>query len=332
MANNDAFLLLFTHSKKVARLIEAAKKFAVSDEPLLFTGATGTGKDFWAKACHQYSRRADKPFLAINCAALPEDVAESELFGHAIGAYPNALQEKTGFFEQAAGGSVLLDEIGEMPASMQTKLLRFINDGTFRRVGDDKQKSVDVRIMCSTQQDLQMLVKEGRFREDLYYRISVLPMHLPLLKDRKEDIPLLTEYFINQYTQKQDIAPITLTESALTKLMHYHWPGNIRQLKNVLSLAMTKMEGTCLIANDIVLSVEDSLNLNSNLNDTLSHTLPVGMIIDENTTLDEMCKQFERAILLKYYQTFPSSRKLAKRLGLSHTAIANKLREYGISK
>lgn len=323
MSYCDPRSLFLTENKTVLQLAESAKKFAASNEPILFWGATGTGKDFWAKACHLMSARAQKPFLAINCAALPEDVAESELFGHAMGAYPGALEEKKGFFEQAAGGSVLLDEIGEMPARLQTKLLRFLNDGTFRRVGDDQEKSVDVRVMCSTQKNLQILVEEGSFRDDLYYRINVLPIHLPTLNERKNDIPLLAGAFINEYNQKHQTHFAALSDAVLTKLTQYHWPGNIRQLKNVLLLAMTNATQTVLTVDDMCLPQQEKLFGSS----------PFDIAeINEYATLDEMCKQFECAILQKYYHAFPSSRKLAKRLGLSHTTIANKLREYGITK
>lgn len=318
-----SFSDIVADSPKMIQLIELAKKFSVLDEPLLITGDTGTGKDVLAQACHQYSLRRENPFLAINCAALPDDVVESELYGHAVGAYPSALEEKKGFFEQADGGSVLLDEIGEMSSRMQVKLLRFINDGTFRRVGEDKQKTINVRIICATQKDLRQLVKKGIFREDLYYRLNVLPLTVPKLVDRKQDILPLLDDFRQHYTKQNHLATVPIfTPSAKELLLRYSWPGNVRQLKNVAYLAMAKTQQPTINENDIFLP-----ELITDVPDKM-----LTEMISLTGTLDEMCKQFERSVLIKFYEEFPSTRKLSKRLGLSHTAIANKLREYGIKK
>lgn len=191
-------------SPKMRQVLEQARKLAMLDAPLLIVGDTGTGKDVLARACHLRSPRGKQPFLALNCAALPDDVAESELFGHAAGAYPNALEGKKGFFEQANGGSVLLDEIGEMTPRMQTKLLRFLNDGTFRRVGEEHEVSVDVRVICATQKNLIDLVQRGLFREDLYYRLNVLTLNLPPLRERTQDIMPLTELFVSRFADEQE--------------------------------------------------------------------------------------------------------------------------------
>jgi len=244
-------------------------------------------------------------------------VAESELFGHAAGAYPNALESKKGFFEQADGGSVLLDEIGEMSPSMQNKLLRFLNDGTFRRVGEDQEMHVNVRVICATQKNLLEMVHKGQFREDLYYRLNVLTLNLPPLRERPEDIIPLTKLFIANFCDEQDVAHPKLATDLLTVLTQYAWPGNVRQLKNVLYRAMAQLDGTSLRANDIDLP-------------DFSLSLPVSEEILDGS-LDDISKRFERSVLTRLYRTYPSTRKLAKRLGVSHTAIANKLREYGLS-
>lgn len=320
IANQQAFNVFCTNSAAMQKLIKQAKAFSKQKEPLLISGSTGTGKDLLALACHQYSPRGDQVFLGLNCAAMPDEVVESELYGHAPGAYPGATEGKRGFFEQANGGSVLLDGIDEMSFRMQTKLLRFINDGSFRRVGDDNEVSVDVRVICATKADLFLLVKQGKFREDLYYRLNVLPLHVPLLHERSEDIIDLAHYFINEFANKQGINSPVLTLDAQLVLLSYDWPGNVRELKNTLYSALAQLNGQEITASDITLPRSQSAK---------SYVLSDEM---EGKTLDEMTKQFEKTVLSHLYQTHPSSRKLSKRLGISHTAVANKLREYGIGK
>ena len=320
VVNSQSFDIFIQNSLAMQKLIKQAKAFSLQSEPLLISGSTGSGKDLLALACHQYSQRGDQIFLGLNCAAMPDEVVESELYGHAPGAYPGALDGKKGFFEQANGGSVLLDGIDEMSYRMQTKLIRFINDGSFRRVGDDNEVSVDVRIICATKVDLLSLVKQGKFREDLYYRLNVLPLSLPNLKDRREDIIELALYFINQFANKHDILAPELTEEAKAVLLNYSWPGNVRELKNILYSALAQLNGKQITENDLILPKAADNNLyldNENI---------------EGKTLDEMTKHFEKQILQQLYQTYPSSRKLSKRLGISHTAVANKLREYEIRK
>ncbi|MEG2043095.1 MAG: transcriptional regulator TyrR, partial [Hafnia sp.] len=299
------------------QVLEQARKLAMLDAPLLIVGDTGTGKDVLARACHLRSPRGKQPFLALNCAALPDDVAESELFGHAAGAYPNALEGKKGFFEQANGGSVLLDEIGEMTPRMQTKLLRFLNDGTFRRVGEEHEVSVDVRVICATQKNLIDLVQRGLFREDLYYRLNVLTLNLPPLRERTQDIMPLTELFVSRFADEQGMPRPRLAPELNGFLCQYGWPGNVRQLKNAIYRALTQLEGYELRPQDVVLpEFEAEMALGDEVLDG---------------SLDDICKRFERSVLTRLYRNYPSTRKLAKRLGVSHTAIANKLREYGLS-
>jgi len=304
-------------SPKMRHVVEQARKLAMLDAPLLIVGDTGTGKDMLAHACHMRSPRGSQAFLALNCAALPDDVMESELFGHAAGAYPNALSGKKGFFEQANGGSVLLDGIDEMSAQMQTKLLRFLNDGTFRRVGEEHEVHVDVRVICATQKNLTELVQQGKFREDLYYRLNVLSVQLPPLHERQADIMPLTELFVARMADEQGVAQPRLANDLSGFLCRYLWPGNVRQLKNAIYRALTQLEGGELRPQDIVLP-----------------DFQVAVALDDNAldgSLDDISKRFERSVLTRLYRTYPSTRKLAKRLGVSHTAIANKLREYGLS-
>ena len=319
IVDSHAFDIFATQSQPMQKLIAQAKAFSMQREPLLITGETGTGKDLLATACHQYSPRGEQTFLGLNCAAMPDEVVESELYGHAAGAYPGALESKKGFFEQANGGSVLLDGIDEMSFQMQTKLLRFINDGYFRRVGDDNEVYVDVRIICATKVDLAELVEQGKFRKDLYYRLNVLSLNLPSLQERQDDIALLTNIFINEFANKQGINAPTVSQDVIAYLTQYSWPGNVRQLKNVLYSALAQLTSSQLTVKDIVLPAITSTQI-SWINNI------------ENKTLDEMTKQFEKEVLKSLYIDYPSSRKLAKRLGVSHTAIANKLRDYGVGR
>jgi len=308
----SAFSQIIAASPKMRHVVEQARKLALLSAPLLIVGDTGTGKDLLANACHLASPRAQKPYLALNCASIPEDAVESELFGHAP-------EGKKGFFEQANGGSVLLDEIGEMSPGMQVKLLRFLNDGTFRRVGEDHEIHVDVRVICATQKNLVELVQKGLFREDLYYRLNVLTLNLPPLRDRPQDIMPLTELFVARFADEQGIARPKLAADLNTVLTRYGWPGNVRQLKNAVYRALTQLDGYELRPQDILLPDYDTT------------TVAVGEDAMEGS-LDDITSRFERSVLTQLYRSYPSTRKLAKRLGVSHTAIANKLREYGLSQ
>ncbi|MFW0765723.1 transcriptional regulator TyrR [Trabulsiella odontotermitis] len=310
--DTSAFSQIVAVSPKMRHVVEQARKLAMLTAPLLISGDTGTGKDLLALACHLASPRATKPYLALNCASIPEDAVESELFGHAP-------EGKKGFFEQANGGSVLLDEIGEMSPRMQAKLLRFLNDGTFRRVGEDHEVHVDVRVICATQKNLVELVQKGAFREDLYYRLNVLTLNIPPLRDRPQDIMPLTELFVARFADEQGIARPKLSADLNNVLTRYGWPGNVRQLKNAVYRALTQLEGYELRPQDILLPDYDA------------STVAVGEDAMEGS-LDDITRRFERSVLTQLYRSFPSTRKLAKRLGVSHTAIANKLREYGLSQ
>lgn len=314
----SAFKQIISAGGKMSRVLEQAHKLAMLNAPLLIVGDTGTGKDLLAYACHKASLRGDQTYLAINCAAVPEDVVESELFGHAPGAYPNALEGKKGFFEQAHGGSVFLDEIGEMAPRMQVKLLRFLNDGTFRRVGEDHEVHVDVRMICATQKNLESLVQQGIFREDLYYRLKVLTLELPALCDRPQDILPLAEHVIADFAAEQGIACPRISAELKRILTRYRWPGNVRQLKNVLYQAMAQLEGNVLRPQDVALPEFEAISL-------VDGSALAG-------SLDDIIRRFERSVLTQLYHDYPSTRKLAQRLNVSHTSIANKLREYSLGR
>lgn len=221
----------------IAKLKEDLKLVSKSDLAVLVTGETGTGKELVARAIHAFSRRFDKPLIYVNCAALPESIAESELFGHKKGSFTGAIQDRMGKFEIANGGTIFLDEIGELPLSIQAKLLRAIQEGEIQRVGEDKLKKVDVRVIAATNRNLEEEIKKGSFRSDLYHRLNVYPIVTPPLRDHLQDIPLLTGHFCDYYQRRLGSKPFRLTEEAIEKLNSYNWPGNVRELKNIISRA-----------------------------------------------------------------------------------------------
>jgi len=228
------------------------RQLADSDaRTILLQGESGTGKDLAAKVIHYNSRRAERPFMNITCTALPEPLLESELFGHEKGAFTDARQQKLGLFELAGGGTIFLDEIGDMPATLQAKLLRFLDEKTLRRVGGTKDIHVDVCIIAATNRLLRALVEQGEFREDLFYRLNIFPVTLPPLRERREDIPLLVELFLAQYNRELHKNVLGIDKTAMAVMQAYHWPGNIRELRNLIERAMLMARGGVLTLADL---------------------------------------------------------------------------------
>jgi Nif-specific regulatory protein len=225
-------------SPALVKAIELCRKVALSTATVLLYGETGTGKEVAARSIHDFSPRRDKPFIAINCAALPESLLESELFGHEKGAFTGATGQKLGRFELADGGTLFLDEIGELSPAIQSKLLRVIQEREFVRVGGTQSLTCDVRIVAATNRDLRLEMEQGRFRDDLYYRLNVFPITIPPLRQRVEDLPLLIEHFIRQIAPSLNVQPPAVSEAAMEAMMHHAWPGNIRELRNVIERAM----------------------------------------------------------------------------------------------
>lgn len=310
-----SFSTIETSSLAMKKVLREAKRMASLDSSILIMGETGTGKEIVARACHYASQRADNAFMTLNCGALPDEAAEYELFG--IG--ENSKEpSKIGLFELADGGTIFLDEIGEMSEKLQGKLLRVIQNGSFRRVNSDKEITVDVRIISSTNKDLLSLVSEGKFRDDLYYRLNVFGLTLPALRKRVDDITPLTMFFIDKTSRDIDKENVTISDSCRDFLVSYPWPGNVRQLENVVERAVSLLEGDILETEHLQLP---------------AYSKKQGYLdADFEGTLDDAVKNFESNLLKKLYPAYPSSRQLAKKLGLSHTAIANKLREYDINK
>ncbi|MCU0663094.1 MAG: sigma-54 dependent transcriptional regulator, partial [Myxococcota bacterium] len=243
MVSRHDFKGIIARSRAMDAVFRLISKVAEYRSTVLITGESGTGKELVAQAIHRASPWRDGPFVAVNCGAIPETLIESELFGHKRGAFTDAHADKPGLFAEAEGGTLLLDEIGELPLSLQVKLLRTLQEGTVRRLGDTKDMHIAVRIVAATVRNLEVEVRAGRFREDLFYRLNVLPVHLPSLRDRPEDIPLLTHHFIERCNARLGTKIQGLTHQAEKLLISYAWPGNVRELENTIERAMVLAEG-----------------------------------------------------------------------------------------
>lgn len=282
---------------------------------VLITGESGTGKEMVARAIHQTGPRAHKPFVAINCTAIPETLLESELFGHAKGSFTGAIQRKRGLFEEAEGGTLFLDEIGDMNVQLQSKLLRVIQERKVRAVGDNITKDVDVRIIAATHKDLKNAMKEGLFRDDLYYRLSVIPIAIPPLRNRKDDIPLLAEYFLQKYAATNNAKVKGFTKRAISKLMSLKWEGNVRELENVIERAVVLCMGNLIDEQDIPTP------------ETASPDSFFGSAIKDFPTVSQLEERYIRVILEK---TGGRKDKAAQILGMNRRTLYRKEREYGL--
>ncbi len=290
-------------------ILNMVKKIAPTDSTVLITGESGTGKEMIANLIYRYSNRKEFPFVALNCATLSENLMESELFGHEKGAFTNAFQTKYGIVEVADKGTLFLDEIGEMPLSLQAKLLRFLDSGEFRRVGGNKTLKADVRVLTATNRDLYELVKQSEFRQDLYYRLNVINIKIPPLRDRKEDIPELSRYFLRTHTQKLS-KPIKGIDERVTELfMEYHWPGNVRELENVIERAVILTDTDFIKPEDL----------------SLSHVR-----VDTKGPSNSL-EEIEKAHILKILEeTKWNQSKASKLLGIDRKTLYLKLRKYEI--
>ena len=246
----DSFAGIIGRDPKMLRIYKQIREMATNDYPIHISGETGTGKELVATAIHNQSRRGGKAFVPVNCGALPEGILESELFGHVKGAFTGAVRDKKGRFELADGGTLFLDEIADLPKLVQVKILRVLQDGTFERVGDEKTRFSDVRIISAANRDIKQEVEKGHFRQDLYYRINVIPIQLPPLRDRKSDIPLLGEYFIKKSVEEGQ-EPADFSKEALELMIHYAWPGNVRELQSAVRFAMVRSANHVIYPKDL---------------------------------------------------------------------------------
>lgn len=306
-------------------LLAYAQRIALTDSVVLIRGESGTGKELFAQAIHQASGRSG-PFLPVNCAGIPEPLLESELFGYVGGAFTGARKEgKAGLFEAAGGGSIFLDEIGEMPPGVQAKLLRVIQEQTVRRVGDSKEIPIETRIITATNQNLEKMVQEGRFREDLYYRVNVLPIHIPPLRERLGDMPLLVNHFLFQLGSRLEKKPQTLTDEAMAKLRTHRWPGNIREMRNVIERAAILCDSERIDAEYILFHFD----IGERAWEAPRADEPAGT---EPRPLRTLVEEFEKRVLSEATSGRESMRAVARRLGISHTALMNKVRRYGLER
>lgn len=261
--NKHSFDSIIGKSPAIMDAIHLAKKVAPNDTPVLLTGETGTGKEVFAESIHYNSARKASNFVALNCSALSKDIIESELFGHKAGAFTGATKDKKGLIEEANGGTLFLDEIGEMPIELQPKLLRFLENSTYYKVGDTTARTANVRLIAATNRDLQKEITEGHFRSDLYYRIAVFAIRLPSLKERQKDIPMLSEHYLQVYTAKTNKQITTISKEAQNALTNYAWPGNVRELKNVVERAVILEDSSTLTLTSLPFDIQSNSNCTS---------------------------------------------------------------------
>lgn len=311
-------------SPKMREVFALLSKIAAYKTTVLILGESGTGKELVARLLHDQSPRASGPFVPINCGAIPENLLESELFGHVKGAFTDANRNKVGLVEEANGGTLFLDEIGDLPTPLQVKLLRFLQEEEIRRVGDTKGIKVDVRVVAATAKDLPAMAQAGSFREDLYYRLNVVTLRIPPLRDRKEDVALLADHFLLKYRERLGRNIRGFHEESRRMLLAYHWPGNVRELENAIEQAMVLADG-------------DEIDLAS-LPERIVHHMPVpramadGIVGPDELSIKKATELVERTLIKRALERTSGNRtKAAQLLEISHRALLYKLKEYGIS-
>jgi transcriptional regulator of aroF, aroG, tyrA and aromatic amino acid transport len=314
-ASDLSFGDLVCVSDEMRRVVEMAKTVAQADMPVLICGESGTGKELLARALHNASLRRERRFVPVNCAAVPDALMESEMFGYVEGAFTGAVKGgRPGLFEVAEGGTLFLDEVGELNPVLQAKLLRALADGEVRRVGAASPVHVDVRVIAATNRDLRDMVNTGRFRKDLFYRLNVMPLYIPPLRERTADILPLAEHFLRKTERKLGRA-CRLAPTAQKRLLSYHFPGNVRELQNIVERACYLAEGGTIDEQHLWLEASESPSYRAELN---------------GGTLKEHVRRFERRLIEQAIREFGSLRAAARRLGVTHTTLSNKLRSHGI--
>jgi DNA-binding NtrC family response regulator len=309
---------LVGYSGAMQEIFATVSRVAATRATVLLAGESGVGKDMIARAIHQHSPRADRPFIKINCTAIPENLMESELFGYEKGAFTGANISKPGKFEQADTGTVFLDEIGDVPLSVQVKLLRILQEREFERLGSNKTRHIDVRVLAATNVDLRAALEEGAFREDLYYRLNVLPINIPSLRERKEDIPFLAVHFVKKLSKELGGRVESISEGAIRKLLEYHWPGNVRELENVIERSIVLSGGAVLEAEDIKLDLHPLPRAHAG---GAADFLPEGMTLE----------QYEQHLIREALRRANNNKSQAARLlGLTRNALRYRLSQMGL--
>ncbi len=311
---------IIAKSQNMHSIFDTIEKIAEYKSTVLVSGESGTGKELVARAIHYNSLRSEGPFIAVNCGAIPENLLESELFGHLKGSFTDAVRNKKGLFEEADDGSLFLDEVGELPKFLQVKLLRALQESEVRRVGDTKSVKVDVRVIAATAKELAKEVQEGTFRDDLYYRLNVLPIQLPPLRDRREDIPLLTQHFVQKYNLSLKLMVEGFSNEAMNLMVDYAWPGNVRELENTIERAMVLVDGNWID--------EESLP------DRIRYTKSVERIVlkDDEYSIKKSTRIMEEELIRKALRKTRGNRThAAKLLEISHRTLLYKIEEYGVN-
>jgi nitrogen regulation protein NR(I) len=323
-------------SKMMQEVYKLIGQVAESDVTVLIRGESGTGKELVARAIYQHSQRKDSPFLAINCAAIPETLLESELFGHEKGAFTGANRRRIGKFEQCNGGTILLDEVGDMSLSTQAKILRVLQEGEFERIGGNETIKVDVRVLASTNRKLEESIKEGKFREDLYYRLKVMTIVLPPLRERKEDIQELTEYFFHLYNRQLGTQVSYIDPAILKKLLSYTWPGNVRELANTIKRGLILAKGDVLTGEDIIFDKEDGATffaneeeLEKNMNKMLDPLFSDILRFWGTGLHSNLLEKVEKFLIQKALsETGGNQVRAAKLLGISRNTLRHRIDKY----
>lgn len=318
--NEDVFKNIIGNSPAIEKVKEMSRLVAKNDSTILLRGESGTGKELFAKAIQNLSNRKNKSFVTLNCAALPDSLIESELFGYEKGSFTGAIEDgKDGLFKEADGGTLFLDEIGELSGAMQAKLLRVLQEKCIRKIGSTKEERVDVRIIAATNKNLEKMIYNNTFREDLYYRLNVIPIYIPPLRERLDDIPLFVSHFINHLNKKLNKKVEGAESEFIYRLMKHSWPGNVRELQNVIERAMNLCENKLLKTENLIITSHKIASEFQTLSNC-SNDLP----------LKELIENCEKNAIINALRENKSIRKAAKVLGVSHTTIINKIKKYNI--
>ncbi len=317
---------IVAQSKAMKDLFDTVLRLAQFHTTVLISGESGTGKELIARAIHDSSPRSKKAFVAVNCGAIPENLMESELFGHKKGAFTDASQDKKGLFEEADGGTLFLDEIGEMPGQLQVKLLRALQERQIRRVGEEKLRDIDVRVVAATLRDLDDDVEKGKFREDLFYRLNVVSLKIPPLRDRPEDIPVLVDHFIEKYAKKFGLEKKQFSAEANRLLLSYSWRGNVRELENCVERALVLSDGKDIPTKAL------PATLRAHMEEGAEEDPFESLFSEDNLSIKQLTKALEISLIRRALEKTDGNRtKAAKILEISHRALLYKLKEYEIS-
>ncbi len=322
---------LIGSSPEMQKVYDLIEKIADTDSTVLITGGSGTGKELIAKVIHYNSYRSGKNFVPLNCAAIPKDLLESELFGHEKGAFTGAINTRIGRFELASGGTLFLDEIGELDPSLQVKLLRVLQEREFERIGSTKTIKVDVRILAATNRNLEELTREGRFREDLFYRLNVIPVHIPPLRDRKEDIPVLIEHFLKKHAKAKKRRPPEISKQLMDVLLGYSWPGNVRELENLVERLSILNPGQRITINDLPERFQSIVPSAVKPQISLYYTEDISLP-PEGINLNNIIDTIERKLITEALEKSSGIKsKAATLLGLNRTTLVEKMKKKGIT-